>query len=67
MEAQSISFDRAADYYDDTRGLPDDIAQKQAETLVAEIERTRAHRVLEDCRGWDRPSDHVPLMTEFSL
>jgi exodeoxyribonuclease-3 len=29
--------------------------------------QARAHRVLEDCRGWDRPSDHVPLMTEFSL
>jgi ubiquinone/menaquinone biosynthesis C-methylase UbiE len=44
---QSISFDRAADTYDETRGLPDDIAQKQAETLVAEIERAGAARVLE--------------------
>ena len=23
--------------------------------------------VLEDCRDWERPSDHVPLVTEFSL
>ena len=26
-----------------------------------------AHRVFEPCRNWDRPSDHVPLMTEFAL
>ena len=25
------------------------------------------HHVLEDCRDWERPSDHVPLVTEFSL
>ena len=23
------------------------------------------HRVLEPCRAWERPSDHVPLVTEF--
>src|SRR5690606_33361349 len=27
----------------------------------------RGHRVLEDARDWDRPSDHVPLVTEFAL
>ena len=26
----------------------------------------RAHRVFEDCRGWLKPSDHVPIMTEFA-
>jgi exodeoxyribonuclease-3 len=26
-----------------------------------------AHRVYEPCRNWARPSDHVPLMTEFAL
>ncbi|HEY9578858.1 MAG TPA: exodeoxyribonuclease III [Rhizorhapis sp.] len=26
-----------------------------------------AHRVVEPCRGWSRPSDHVPLITEFSF
>ncbi|QWC56665.1 exodeoxyribonuclease III [Erythrobacter sp. 3-20A1M] len=26
-----------------------------------------AHRVLEDARDWEKPSDHVPLTTEFSL
>ena len=24
-----------------------------------------AHRVFEDCRGWLKPSDHVPILTEF--
>jgi exodeoxyribonuclease-3 len=26
-----------------------------------------SHRVLEPCRGWQRPSDHVPLVCELSL
>ncbi len=26
-----------------------------------------AHQVHEPCRAWTRPSDHVPLMTEFAL
>ena len=26
-----------------------------------------AHRVLEPCRGWERPSDHVPLLLELSV
>lgn len=26
-----------------------------------------AHLVHEPCRAWERPSDHVPLVTEFSL
>ena len=26
-----------------------------------------AHRVHEPCRGWTRPSDHVPLVTEFAF
>jgi len=28
-------------------------------------ERAVAHFVHEPCRGWDKPSDHVPLVTEF--
>lgn len=44
---QSISFDRAADYYDGTRGLPEEIVRKQADALVAEIERAGAPLVLE--------------------
>ena len=26
-----------------------------------------AHQVYEPCRSWTRPSDHVPLMTEFAI
>ena len=26
-----------------------------------------AHRVLEPCRGWERPSDHVPLIVELDV
>lgn len=26
-----------------------------------------AHRVLEEARGWPRPSDHAPLITEFAF
>ena len=26
-----------------------------------------AHRVIEPCRSWERPSDHVPLVVELSL
>jgi exodeoxyribonuclease-3 len=25
------------------------------------------HRILEEARDWDRPSDHIPLITEFDL
>jgi len=30
-------------------------------------EAATAHRVIEETRNWDQPSDHVPLVTEFSL
>lgn len=26
-----------------------------------------AHRVFEACRSWEKPSDHIPLITEFSV
>lgn len=29
--------------------------------------QARAHRVLEDARSWEKPSDHVPLITEFDI
>ena len=29
--------------------------------------QARAHRVLEPCRGWARPSDHVPLICELEI
>ena len=42
---QSIKFDRAAEYYDRTRALPDDVNARQAELLMAELAGT--DRVLE--------------------
>ena len=33
----------------------------------ADVARTAiGHRVFEDCRSWLKPSDHVPIMTEFA-
>lgn len=29
--------------------------------------QARAHRVVEETRDWEQPSDHVPLVTEFDL
>jgi len=29
--------------------------------------QARRHTVHEACRDWERPSDHVPLLTEFAL
>jgi exodeoxyribonuclease-3 len=35
---------------------------------TADVARTAiAHHVFEDCRSWLKPSDHVPIMTEFAL
>jgi exodeoxyribonuclease-3 len=35
---------------------------------TADVARlARAHRVHEPCRSWERPSDHVPLVTEFTI
>jgi exodeoxyribonuclease-3 len=34
---------------------------------TADVAKTAtAHTVFEDCRSWLQPSDHVPIMTEFS-
>jgi exodeoxyribonuclease-3 len=30
-------------------------------------ERVISHRVLEPCRSWQRPSDHVPLICEVAV
>ncbi len=29
--------------------------------------QARAHSVFEDCRNWLKPSDHIPIMTEFAF
>ncbi len=33
----------------------------------AVAEAAIAHRVVEPARSWDKPSDHIPLITEFAL
>ena len=35
--------------------------------FLAWARQARAHRVIEETRRWDQPSDHVPLITEFDL
>ena len=30
-------------------------------------QQATGHRVVEDARSWEKPSDHVPLITEFTL
>lgn len=54
----SVSFDRAADYYDATRGLPDRLMEQLVTTLVAELPRNR--RCLEIGIGTGRIA--LPLM-----
>ena len=29
--------------------------------------QSRGHRFVEDTRRWEKPSDHIPLITEFDL
>ena len=58
--SESISFERAADFYDATRALPDNVAAKLTEALLAELTRIDADRVLEVGVGTGRISR--PLM-----
>ncbi len=52
---------RARDWRDSDRGRRLD--HMWASPVVAE--RAVKHHVAEDCRGWARPSDHAPIITEF--
>lgn len=45
--AASISFDRAADYYDETRALPDRVARRLISAIFGELEAVHATTVLE--------------------
>ncbi|MCH7579866.1 MAG: methyltransferase domain-containing protein [Chloroflexi bacterium] len=58
--SESISFERAADFYDATRALPDNVAAKLTEALLTELSRLGADRVLEVGVGTGRISR--PLM-----
>ena len=36
--------------------------------VTADVAATAvSHTVFEECRSWLKPSDHVPIMTEFAL
>jgi exodeoxyribonuclease-3 len=54
---------RAADWTANDRGRRLD--HMWASPSVAKM--ATAHRVCEPCRSWIKPSDHVPLITEFSV
>lgn len=43
----SVSFDHAADVYDETRALPPEIVAKQTEAILAELRAAGAERLLE--------------------
>ena len=58
--SESISFERAADFYDKTRALPDEVANKLTEALFAELSNAGAESVLEVGVGTGRISR--PLM-----
>ncbi len=58
--SESVSFERAADFYDATRALPDEVAKKLTETLLAELSDADADCVLEVGVGTGRISR--PLM-----
>jgi ubiquinone/menaquinone biosynthesis C-methylase UbiE len=56
----SISFDRAADFYDATRAMPEDIAEKTTEAVLDELASVEARRLLEIGVGTGRVAR--PLM-----
>ncbi len=58
--SESISFERAADFYEATRALPDKVANKLTEALLRELSNVGADRVLEVGIGTGRISR--PLM-----
>ena len=45
--SESVSFDRAAEFYDETRADPPHVANALTEALLAELEKAGADRVLE--------------------
>ncbi|OYY79591.1 MAG: exodeoxyribonuclease III [Sphingomonas sp. 28-62-20] len=54
---------RAKDWAASDRGRRLDHMWATADVAAA----ATAHYVFESCRSWEKPSDHVPIMTEFAL
>ena len=54
---------RAKDWAASDRGRRLDHQWATADVAAA----ARAHHVFEECRSWLKPSDHVPIMTEFDI
>lgn len=54
---------RSKDWRANDRGRRLDHMWASPELAAASV----GHSVHEDCRDWDKPSDHVPLVTEFDL
>ncbi len=54
---------RSKDYRTGDRGRRLDHMWASPELAAQSI----AHHVHEDARGWEKPSDHVPLVTEFDI
>lgn len=57
---ESVSFDRAASYYDDTRAMPPEAADAVTDSILDTLERNGAGRLLEVGIGTGRIS--LPLM-----
>lgn len=54
---------RSADWTKNDRGRRLDHMWATADVAAKAV----SHTVFEDCRSWLKPSDHVPIMTEFQL
>ncbi len=54
---------RSADWTRNDRGRRLDHMWATADVAA----KATSHRVFEECRAWLKPSDHVPIMTEFDL
>ncbi|MBN2305526.1 MAG: class I SAM-dependent methyltransferase, partial [Anaerolineae bacterium] len=71
MPPESVAFDRAADYYDETRGFPPDQQPPIAALIARAANLTRASRVIEVGIGTGRIAlplaEHVRAITGIDL
>lgn len=71
MPEQSVNFDRAADYYDATRGFPDGVAPKVGQFIAENVPFTKNSHLLEVGIGTGRIAlplaPHVGSITGFDI